>query len=225
MTTTTIMRDSALLRLLWLASPALPIGAYAYSRGLEYAVDAGWVTDADSATDWIAGVLERQIATLDAPVLARLLDAWGDDDQERVAYWDDFLCAARETREALLEDVQLGLSLTKVLRDASVPRAERPLRSYPAAFALACAHFGVARADALLGYLFVFVESQVTAAIKLIPLGQTSGQAVLAQLMTRVPALAAEAAARRDDELGSYAPGLSLASALHETQYTRLFRS
>lgn len=224
-TTITTMRDAALLRLLWLSSPALPIGAYAYSRGLELAVEAGWVTDADTAADWIGGVLARSVATLDAPVLARLFDAFLDDDPTRVAHWDDFLCAARETREALLEDLQLGLSLRKVLREASVPEPVRPPRSYAAAFARACAHFGIGRDEALLGYLFAFVEGQVTAAIKLVPLGQTSGQAVLARLMARVPTVAAEAGRLCDDELGSHAPGLALASALHETQYTRLFRS
>ncbi len=214
-----------LLRLLWLASPALPIGAYAYSRGLEYAVCDGSVANAKTARAWIDGVLERQVAALDAPVLARLHDAWSADSQGEVTRWDDFLCAARESGELALEDGQLSRSLMRLLRDAGVPQAHARVRSYAAAFALACVHWRIARAEAVLAYMFVFVESQVTAAIKLVPLGQSSGQEVLSALLGRIEALAAAALARSDAELGSFTPGLALASALHETQYSRLFRS
>lgn len=217
--------DVALLRLLWLASPALPIGGYAYSRGLEYAVGAGWVHDAPSAERWIAGVLARQVATLDAPVLARLYDACAAGDYAAVARWDAFLCAARESKEAQLEDEQLGLALCKVLREAHVLAAGETLRSYAAAYARASVHWRIAREASVLSYLFVFAESQITAAIKLVPLGQTSGQAALARLIARIGPLADEALHLTDDALGSYTPGLALASALHETQYTRLFRS
>ena len=216
----------ALLRLLWLASPALPIGGYAYSRGLEYAVCDGSISDAESARRWIDGVLERQVAALDAPVVARLYDAWSADSQADVTRWDDFLCAARETGELALEDAQLSRSLLRLLREAGVARASTSgVRSYAAAFALACVHWGVSRAEAVLAYMFVFVESQVTAAIKLVPLGQTSGQHVLTALLARVEQLAGVSLPLPDAELGSFTPGLALASALHETQYSRLFRS
>ena len=216
----------ALLRLLWLASPALPIGAYAYSRGLEYAVCDGSIADAEGARQWIDGVLERQVAALDAPVLARLHDAWSADNQTDVARWDDFLCAARESGELSLEDGQLSRSLLRLLRETGVARASTPgVRSYAAAFALACVHWGISRADAVLAYMFVFVESQVTAAIKLVPLGQTSGQHVLTALLARIEQLAGSALGLPDAELGSFTPGLAMASALHETQYSRLFRS
>ncbi|MET0344004.1 MAG: urease accessory UreF family protein [Polyangiales bacterium] len=218
-----------LLRLLWLASPALPIGAYAYSRGLEYAVCDGSVSNAASARVWIEGVLDRQVAALDAPVLARLHDAWSADSQDEVERWDDFLCAARESGELALEDGQLSRSLLRLLRDAGVPQATSAVgtrvRSYAAAFALACVHWGIARADAVLAYMFVFVESQVTAAIKLVPLGQSSGQQVLGALLGRIEQLAESALDVPDADLGSFTPGLALASALHETQYSRLFRS
>lgn len=216
-----------LLRLLWLVSPALPVGGYAYSRALEYAVEAGWVSDVDSARSWILGVLERQVGTLDAPLLARLYDAWQADCTSDVLRWNELLCAARESRELALEDAQLGLSLARVLRDAGVERAQllAGAPSYVALFALACVHWGVARRDALLGYAFALAETQVTVATKLVPLGQSAGQRVLASLLERLPSLVDEALARGDEALGSYAPSLAFASARHETQYSRMFRS
>jgi urease accessory protein len=213
----------SLVRLLWLASPALPVGAYAYSRGLEYAVQQEWVHDGDSARDWIAGVLERQIALLDAPVLARMYDAYARADDAAVQRWSEFLAAARESAEFALEDRQLGISLGKLLRDSGVPGATGG--GYAQMFALACVHYGISRAEAVLGYLFAFAEGQVTAASKLVPLGQTASQRALAALMNQLQPLAASALTLRDDELGAHTPGLALASALHETQYTRLFRS
>lgn len=218
---------SALLRLLWLVSPALPVGAYAYSRGLEYAVDAGWATDPESVASWVEGVLERQIGTLDAPVLARLYDAYLGDDAREVERWNDFLRASRESAEMALEDRQLGLSLAKVLREAGVPGALAvdPACTYVQMFALACVHYGVSKADAVLGYLFAFAEGQVISASKLIPLGQSASQRALARLLTVLDSLSQRALALGDDELGTTTPGLALASMLHETQYTRLFRS
>ncbi|MDB4972411.1 MAG: urease accessory protein UreF [Myxococcaceae bacterium] len=217
----------SLMRLLWLASPALPIGAYAYSRGLEYAVDAGFIHDVSSAASWISGVLQNQIATLDAPVLARLHDAYAAGAALDVERWNRLLCAARESAEAQLEDRQLGLSLGKVLREAGVERAlgVPAGASYAQWFALACVHFGASRADAVLAYMFAFAEGQVTAASKLVPLGQSAAQRVLTVLMSAIEPLAASALTLEDDALGAYTPGLALASMLHETQYTRLFRS
>jgi len=217
----------ALLRLLWLVSPALPIGSYAYSRGLEYAVSRGWVENEASARDWIDGVLDRQVATLDAPLVARLHDAYTADAPSEVARWSTLSCALRESAETALEDRQLGLALARVLREAGVARAQAlpPEGSYVTAFALAAVHYGIARTDAVLAYLFAFAEAQVIAAIKLVPLGQTAGQRVLASLLARIPQLAERALALPDEEIGAYTPGLALASALHESQYTRLFRS
>ncbi|MDB4987394.1 MAG: Urease accessory protein UreF [Myxococcaceae bacterium] len=215
------------MRLLWLASPALPIGAYAYSRGLEQAVDVGFITDVKSAADWITGVLEYQVATLDAPVLARLHDAYATDSELEVERWNRFMCAARESAESALEDRQLGLSLGKVLREAGVARAHVVAQdaSYAQWFALACVHWGASRADCVLAYMFAFAEGQVTAASKLVPLGQSAAQRVMTLLMSAIEPLAAHALTLGDHELGAFTPGQALASMLHETQYTRLFRS
>lgn len=217
----------ALVRLLWLVSPALPIGSYAYSRGLEQAVQEGTVHDEASAASWIEGVLANQVATLDLPLLARLHRAYAFGRDEDVERWIELSCALRETAETALEDRQLGRSLARVLGDSGLPPAQVQAsgRSYVAAFALASVHFGIAREAALLGYLYAFAETQVIACTKLVPLGQTAGQRVLARLFTQLERLVATALALPDDEIGAYTPGLALASALHETQYARLFRS
>jgi urease accessory protein len=214
------MSASATMRLLWMVSPALPVGAYAYSRGLEYAIDVRWVHDADSARDWILGVLERQIARLDAPVLARMYDAYqrGEDVRE----WAQFLSAARESAEFAVEDRQLGISLARLLRESGVPNEGG---GYAQMFALAAVHYGVSRHDAVLGYMFAFAESQITAASKLVPLGQSAAQRALNAIMARLDSYVSEALTLEDDELGAHTPGLAIASALHETQYSRLFRS
>ncbi|HEY6879728.1 MAG TPA: urease accessory UreF family protein [Polyangiales bacterium] len=218
------MIASAMMRLLWLVSPALPVGAYAYSRGLEYAIHVGWVHDGPSAGAWIAGVLERQVAQLDAPVLARMHDAYVQGEESLAQHWAQFLSAARESAEFALEDRQLGISLAKVLREAGVPDVPSS-GGYAQMFALASVHFGIARDDAVLGYMFAFAESQITAASKLVPLGQSASQRTLQQLMAQLETWAAHALTLDDHELGAHTPGLALASALHETQYTRLFRS
>jgi urease accessory protein len=215
------MIASATMRLLWLVSPALPVGAYAYSRGLEWAVHREWVHDSDSARDWVAGVLERQIAQLDAPVLARMHDAYAR--RQDVAPWAELLLAARESAEFALEDRQLGISLGKLLRECGVPDVEPG--GYAQMFARAAVHYGVSRRDAVLGYMFAFAESQITAASKLVPLGQTASQRALNALMDRLDGYVERALQVEDDELGAHTPGLAIASALHETQYTRLFRS
>jgi urease accessory protein len=216
-----------LLRLLQLASPALPVGAYAYSRGLESAVSFGWVRDEQEAFAWIAGVVENSVACLESPVMCRLHASFLRADSERAEYWNQFLCAARESQELALEDRQLGWSLARVLVDQGVPEAElwRGRGAYATLFALACARWAIPLRDALSAYLFAFAENQVSCAIKLVPLGQSAGQRILARLIPRVDDWVQAAANMADDEIGSYTPRLALASALHETQYTRLFRS
>jgi urease accessory protein len=219
----------ARLRLWQLISPALPIGAYAYSQGLEQAVEAGWIGDEAGAGDWIEGLLGHSLAALDVPVLVRLYRAWSMGDGRSVAHWNRFLLAAREAAELRDEDEHLGAALLRLLADLGVGEAaawatDEPA-SYAAAFAMAVVEWGVPVRDAVEGYLWAWCENQVAAAVKLIPLGQTAGQRLLSRLMVPLAKAAEYGMNVTDDDIGALAPGLAMASALHERQYTRLFRS
>jgi urease accessory protein len=213
-----------LVRLLQLASPTLPVGAYSYSQGLEAAIEAGMVRDAASAREWIADVLEFSVARMEAPVFLRLCQAWRKDDVETAARWNARFLASRETAELRAETAQMGYSLARLLHDLGV---ELPIDepSFPAAFARAVSAWDIDPRDALVAYLWTWIENQAMAAVKAIPLGQTEGQRMLLALGERLDALAERACAMSDDDLGNFAPGLALLSSRHETQYTRLFRS
>jgi urease accessory protein len=225
------MHDAALLNLLNLASPALPIGSYAWSQGLESAVERGWVGDERELLAWLEGVLEHGLCRLDAPLVVRCHDALARGDGASFQAWAALGLACRESRELQDEDSQTGAALLRLLTQleperASVWEAHRaqPI-GLPAAFALAGRHWGIPRRETALGLLWSWAENQVAAGIKLIPLGQTAGQRVLLQLRTGLPAHLDRALALPDEAIGSALPGLAVASALHETQYCRLFRS
>jgi urease accessory protein len=209
----------SLANLLQLASPALPVGAYSYSGGLESAVDAGLVHDAASAQRWIGDVLEFSLARMEAPVLLRMM-APG-----RAAEWNALFLASREAAELRAETVQMGYSLNRLLEDLGVGAVPLEEPSFPAAFAHAAVHWGIEPEAALQAYLWSWLENQVMAAVKAVPLGQTDGQRILLALGERLPSLAREAKAMQDEDLGNFAPGLALLSSRHETQYSRLFRS
>lgn len=223
-----------LIRLLQLASPALPVGAYTYSQGLEWAVESGAVRDEASVARWIGDLLEWNLARFEGPLLAQLMRAWEDgDDAQVVALNADFL-ASRESAELRAETVQMGYSLVRLLADldafAALPG--RRLRlvaldtpSFPTAWAAAAAAWAIPVDMALPAYLWAWLENQVMAAVKAVPLGQSAGQRLLATLGGRIPELAAQAARLSADQWSNFTPGLALASSRHETQYTRLFRS
>jgi urease accessory protein len=221
--------DLALLRLLQLVSPALPVGAYAYSQGLEAAIAAGWVHDEDSVRGWLLGVLEQNLCRLDLPVLNRLYNAWQENDGAAVEYWAAFLVATRETAELQAEDRHLGLALARLLAELDIAEARawstHPDASWPVLFSLAAVRWNIPCAQMQSGYLWAWCENQVAAAIKLMPLGQTAGQRILSACAARVPDSIARYADATDDAIGQLSPGLAIASAQHETQYTRLFRS
>ena len=222
-------RDGALLRLLQLTSPTLPIGAFAYSQGLEYAVQAGWVHDESSARAWIIGVMREGVARLDVPVLARLYRGWSVNDAAALDYWSAYLRASREAAELREEDRQLGMALARLLRDLeiaeAVPWLTRPQASLATLFALAAVRWDISLRDAANGYLWSWTEAQVAAAVKLVPLGQTAGQRILSHAVLEIPAATAAGLTLSDDEIGYAAPRLAIGSALHESQYSRLFRS
>ncbi len=222
----------ALVRLLQLASPALPIGAYSYSQALEWCVEAGSINDAASAQDWIGDLLQEVHAAGEAPVLWRLCAAAKNGDWDRFEHWHAWFRASRETSELLAETVQMGGSLAKLLADLDLldEPACAALTSIapvtlPAAYALAARAMSINADAALTAYLWSWLENQVLAAIKTVPLGQVGGQKMLLALGGALPAVVARAQTLDDDDVASFAPGLALASARHETQYSRLFRS
>ncbi|MDA8108772.1 MAG: urease accessory protein UreF [Betaproteobacteria bacterium] len=218
-------RDLRLARLLQLASPALPVGAFSYSQGLEAAVEAGVVRDAASAARWIGDVLEYSVAQMEAPVLLRLHAAWRKGDAAAAERWNALFLASRETAELRAETAQMGYSLARLLPELGVPSIGFEEVAFPAAFARAAAHWGIEPAEALTAYLWAWLENQAMAALKAVPLGQTEGQKILLALGARIGGAVARAATLEDDELCNFAPGLALLSARHETQYSRLFRS
>jgi len=207
------------IKLLQLASPTLPVGAYSYSQGLEAAVEAGIVKDAQSAKAWIADVMAFSIARMEAPALFLLMT--GDGIEEINARF----LASRETAELRAETVQMGYSLNRLLPELGISALDFEEPSFPAVFAHAARHWGIDPGEALAAYLWSWLENQVMAALKAVPLGQTDGQKMLLELGGGIPAMVAKAASAPEDGIGNFAPGLAILSARHETQYSRLFRS
>lgn len=226
---------------LWqLISPTLPIGAYSYSQGLEMAIEQGWVTDKQTALDWIKGIAETGVARLDLPVLIRCYRAINNNAKMDFNHWNRYLISSRETRELRAEDVQMGEALLRVIKgietaDEAVLRLqqklavingnEKPEIAYASAFALAASLWQISLDDTCAGYLWAWCENQVAAAIKLIPLGQTAGQQLLRELAMDLHTMIAQAMQLKDEEIGGAMMGLALVSSWHESQYTRLFRS
>ena len=219
----------ALLRLLQLVSPALPIGAFAYSHGLEWARDAGWVRDDRGVEAWIGGLLRQVWSRLDVPILRRMSDAVRTEDETALLEWSELLHASRETAELRAEDRLMGRALARLLADMGLEGAARWIPddrcSLPLLWACAAVHWNVPLSAAATGLLWTYVEHQVAAAVKLVPLGQTAGQLVLARIGEGIPTAVTRGLALTDVEIGATAPALAIASCLHETQYTRLFRS
>ena len=223
------MRSHGLIRLLHLVSPTLPVGAYAYSGGLEQATALGWVCDEETAQDWIVGVARDSLCRLDVPLVARLWEAHSLDDIREVDRWSDYLLASRESRELQLEDEQMGRALCRLADDLGIDGASR-LRgrervAFAAVYTLMCQRWEIPREESALGYVWMWIENQVAAAIKLIPLGQTAGQRILCTLGDFIPDWVTSGIEIQDVEIGASLPGLALVSGLHETQYCRLFRS
>jgi urease accessory protein len=216
------------LRLQQLISPALPVGAFAYSEGLEAAVADGLVTDEASASSWIRGRLVHGLGRLDAPIAARLHRAWLDDPSA-VDRWTRLLAAFRETRQLRDADRDMGQALARLLVSLGIaeaaPWTSRRDAAFATLFTLAAARWDVSVDHALTGLLWSWLEAQTTAAVKLVPLGQTAGQRLLHRAADDIPALVAFATTCPDDDIGALAPGAAIAAARHEVLETRLFRS
>lgn len=223
-----------LVRLLQLSSPTLPVGAYTYSQGLEWAVDSGQLRSEADIARWIGDLLEHGIGRYEGPLLARAMAAWAVGDEAEAARLNADFLASRETAELRAETAQMGWSLVRLLSElpafAALPGwRERLLAlvepSFPLAWSAAATAWQVAPRDALVAYLWAWLENQVMAAVKAVPLGQSAGQRLLADLGARIPAVADAAIALPEDDWSGLMPGLALASSRHELQYSRLFRS
>jgi urease accessory protein len=221
--------ELALVRLLQLVSPGLPIGMYSYSQGLERAVDDGWVSNAVEAAEWISGLMDNCLTHIDLPLLARLYEAWENNDEARVVYWTQILVANRETAELRAEDRHTGQALARLLDSLGLVDVQiwlrKPEITLATLFSLVAVHWGISRRETLVGYLWGWLENQVLCAVKLVPLGQVAGQRLLIELAEKIPLLVDGALNVADDDIGGSAFGLALASSRHETQYSRLFRS
>lgn len=221
------MNAAALLHLLQFASPALPIGGYSYSQGLETAIDSGAVADASSAREWIAGYLHEVIARWDAPLLWRLMRAFGTGDDAVVALWSERFIASRDSAEFRAEAIQMGYSLTRLVAELGVADVAKlgDEVALPTAFACAVDALGIPHQEALLAILFSWAENQVLVCVKSVPLGQVAGQRLLLSLAPELERAAARAQTLGDDEMSNWAPGLSMLSMRHEVQHGRLYRS
>jgi len=231
-TTETAVSPTALLQLMWLASPALPVGGFSYSEALEAAVESGHVTGEADASRWLRGQLELSLARSDLAAVAQAVAAWRAHDLPRLRALHDWVLASRESRELRAQTEQMGRSLVEWLKNRGEPddrvatlAALPPAPSWPIAFALAAAQTGAPTREAALAYAFGWAENMVQAALKAVPLGQSAGQRILAALVEAIPPAVDRALTLGDDERQAFSPMLAILSAQHETQYSRLFRS
>ena len=222
---------ASLIQLIWLASPALPVGGFSYSEGLEAAVELAGVATESIAADWLDDQLHLTLARSDLAVIAQAIAAWRQDQSARIRQINDWVLQTRETSELRAQTEQMGRSLLAWLgnHDGANARhiqacAELP-PTYPVAFALAASQTGAGVRDCLLAYAFGWAENMVQAALKSVPLGQSSGQRILARLSQHIPAAVELAASLADGERQAFSPMLAILSSQHETQYSRLFRS
>ena len=239
----TALPSQSLLQLIWLASPALPVGGFSYSEGLEaivyysqaapenIAIDNFSVLKDDGLAVWLCDQLQLTLARGDLAVLAQAIPAWRSSDLSRITELNDWLLHTRETSELRAQAEQMGRSLCIWLRShdginpAQLQHCEQLPPTYPMAFALAAAQLDASVRDCLLAYAFGWAENMVQAAIKAVPMGQTAGQRILARLSQAIPAAVQTAIDLSDDERQAFSPMLAIYSSQHETQYSRLFRS
>ncbi len=223
----------SLIRLLQLSSPALPVGAYTYSQGLEWAVESGKIVDEASTGAWITDLLIYGIGRYEAPLMARLIEVWMHRDAVTLCRLNKEFIATRESSELRAETVQMGYSMTRLARELRDPALDplivqlglMPEVAFPTAWSGFAASWDIEPKAALTAYLWSWCENQVMAALKAVPLGQASGQRVLMKLTESIPAIAAQALAMPESDWSNLTPAFAIASARHETQYSRLFRS
>lgn len=221
-----------LMRLLQLCSANLPVGGFAFSQGLEFAIEKGWVNNLDTVQSWVEINLTESIARTDLAILKRLYHALAEDDVEGFKYWNQHLIACRESSELHLADVAMGKALIRLLKQLNSLDSARysallnlPNISFVSAFSITATLFNLDLASAQSGFYWTYIDNQIAAATKLVPLGQTQAQNLLFDLGEGTQQILTIANQLADCELGASLPHLAMASAWHETQYTRLFRS
>ena len=221
--------NNSLLRLLHLVSPTLPTGTFSYSQGLEWTVEAGWVTDSSSLEAWLSDIIQHSLAHVDIPILCRMYSAIKDKEYQKLDECCSILLACRETSELQEEEQVRGRALTRLLQGLDLKWAQQQKktlnRSQLAGFAFAAAEWGIDMRDTALGYTWAWLENQVIAGVKIIPLGQTEGQRLLFKLSTEIPLIVDHGMQIKDTEIGAASPILAIACSLHENQYTRIYRS
>jgi len=233
MTAAALHASLQLARLLQLASPTLPVGAYTYSQGLEWAVESAVIRNEADAGAWIGDLLAHGIGRYEAPLVAALMSAWAADESGEVRRLDGEFLASRESAELRAETAQMGFSLRRLLGDlrddslagVAATIADWPEVAFPTVWAGIAAAWGIEREAAIAAYLWAWAENQVMAALKAVPLGQASGQRLLAELGRRIPAIAEAALSFPEAAWSNFTPAFAIACARHETQYSRLFRS
>lgn len=226
-TTNIATTDISLLRLLQLSSVGLPVGGFAFSQGMEYAIDQGWVKNKAEVSDWIGLQLQQSVARVDLPVLRLCMDAAKQQDTERLLELNDLVLACRETKELRLNDTAMGEALFRLMGSLQIDTPFKRLdeMSFVTLFAIAASHWNLKADLASLGFAWSWLENQIAAATKLVPLGQTQAQELLGELQTDIRHAIAMSLSIEEDRVGAGLPAIAIASAQHETQYSRLFRS
>ncbi|MBK7050694.1 MAG: urease accessory protein UreF [Rhodoferax sp.] len=225
------MLDASLMQLMWLASPALPIGGFSYSECLEAAVDTARAATEIEASSWLVDHLHLSLARSDLPAVAQGIAAWRADDMPRIARLNAWVLQTRESSELRAQSEQMGKSLLDWLRNhttatkAQIDLLARQQPTYPLAYALAASSTQAPLRECLLAYAFGWAENMVQAAIKSVPLGQSAGQRILSKLAAEIPAAIDHALSVTDDTRQAFSPMLAILSSQHEVQYSRLFRS
>lgn len=219
--------SASLLRLMQLSSASLPVGGFSFSQGMEYAIDAGWVKNSEQTERWISSQLSISIARVDLPVLKGAMYAWQVNDESEWLRWNDIALANRETKELRFTDSAMGDALRRLLKGLGVPMPETEKQdvSFVALFAVAAVHWDIYFELAAQGYCWSWLENQIAAATKLVPLGQSQAQKLLGEIQQEIQPAIAMANTLDEYTLGGSLPALAIASCLHETQYSRLFRS